>query len=39
MDRPVSRKGAKYAKVAKKRNDFAFAFLRDFVRQPTDEPF
>jgi hypothetical protein len=28
MDEPLSRKVAKYAKVAKERKDFAFAFLR-----------
>jgi hypothetical protein len=31
MDRPVSRKGAKYAKIAKQRRDFAFAFRRAFA--------
>jgi hypothetical protein len=29
--RPVSRKGADYAKGAKKGKDFTFAFLRDFA--------
>jgi hypothetical protein len=38
-DKPVSRQGAKYAKVAKQRKYFVFAFLRVFVRQPTDELF
>ncbi len=35
-DKQVSRQGAKYAKVAKKSNDFHFAFLYALVRQPTD---
>jgi len=30
-DKPVSRKDAKYAKAAKERRDFHFAFLRDFA--------
>jgi len=30
-DKPVSRKGAKYAKAAKGRKDFHFASLRDFA--------
>jgi hypothetical protein len=36
MDKPVSRRGAKYAKVAKERKDFAFAFLCAFaaLREP-----
>jgi hypothetical protein len=30
-DKPVSRKDAKYAEAAKQRNDFHFAFPRDFA--------
>jgi hypothetical protein len=36
-DNPVSRKAAKYAKVAKKSKHFSFALLCASVRQPTDE--
>jgi hypothetical protein len=39
MDKPVSRKGAKYAKVTKQSKEFAFVFLCAFVPQPTDELF
>jgi hypothetical protein len=31
MNKPVSRKGAKHAKVAKERKDFRFAFLCGFA--------
>jgi hypothetical protein len=34
MDKPVSREGAKYAKVAKQLKGFTFAFLRAFATLP-----